>query len=78
MWAGSLSHNGLTGLGRITLWVSHQIEHEISGMFEEVAHGAGLLAVVFPAWMKYAYKYNILFLPVRSKGMELRNGLCKP
>lgn len=58
MWAGSLSHNGLTGLGRNYFMVSHQIEHEISGMFPEVAHGAGL-AVVFPAWMKYAYKYNI-------------------
>ncbi|HEY8421274.1 MAG TPA: iron-containing alcohol dehydrogenase [Thermoclostridium sp.] len=58
MWAGSLSHNGLTGLGRDYFMVSHQIEHEISGMFEEVAHGAGL-AVVFPAWMKYAYKFNI-------------------
>lgn len=58
MWAGSISHNGLTGLGRDFFMVSHQIEHEISGMFEEVAHGAGL-AVVFPAWMKYAYKYNI-------------------
>ncbi len=58
MWAGSLSHNGLTGLGRDYFMVSHQIEHEISGMFEKVAHGAGL-AVVFPAWMKYAYKYNI-------------------
>lgn len=58
MWAGSLSHNNLTGLGRDYFMVSHQIEHEISGMFPEVAHGAGL-AVVFPAWAKYAYKYNI-------------------
>ncbi len=58
MWAGTLSHNGLTGLGRDYYMVSHQIEHEISGMFEEVAHGAGL-AVLFPAWAKYVYKYNI-------------------
>ena len=58
MWAGTLSHNGLTGLGRDYYMVCHQIEHEISGMFEEVAHGAGL-AVVFPAWAKYAYKYNM-------------------
>jgi alcohol dehydrogenase YqhD (iron-dependent ADH family) len=58
MWAGSLSHNGLTGTGRDYFMVSHKIEHEISGMFDNVAHGAGL-AVVFPAWMKYAYKYNI-------------------
>lgn len=59
MWAGSLSHNGLTGAGRDYFMISHQIEHEISGMFENVAHGAGL-AVVFPAWMRYVYK---VYLP---------------
>jgi len=58
MWAGSLSHNDLTGLGKDYFMVSHQIEHEISGKFNHVAHGAGL-AVVFPAWAKYAYRYNI-------------------
>ncbi len=57
MWCGSLSHVNLTGLGRSFFMISHQIEHEISGMFDRVAHGAGL-AVVFPAWMKFAYKYN--------------------
>ncbi|NLD88237.1 MAG: iron-containing alcohol dehydrogenase [Clostridiales bacterium] len=58
MWAGSLSHNDLTACGRDYFMVSHQIEHELSGMYDYVAHGAGL-AVVFPAWCKYAYKYNI-------------------
>lgn len=58
MWAGSLSHNDLTGVGRDFFMVSHQLSHEISGMFENVAHGAGL-AVIFPAWMKYFYKYNL-------------------
>lgn len=58
MWAGSCSHNDLTGAGRDYFMVSHQIEHELSGMFDNVAHGAGL-AVVFPAWAKYSYKYNI-------------------
>jgi alcohol dehydrogenase YqhD (iron-dependent ADH family) len=58
MWCGSLSHNNLTGLGRDYFMVSHQIEHEISGMFENVAHGAGL-AVVYPAYCKYMYKYNL-------------------
>ena len=33
----------------------HQIEHELSGMYDHVAHGAGL-AVIFPAWAKYLYK----------------------
>ena len=38
-------------------WGSHDIEHELSGIYD-VAHGAGL-AVVFPAWMKYVYKHDI-------------------
>ncbi len=58
MWAGSLSHIDLTGVGRDYFMFSHQLEHEISGMFPEVAHGAGL-AVVFPAWCRYVYKKNI-------------------
>ena len=44
MWAGSLSHNGLTGCGTEGDWASHQLEHELGGMFD-VAHGAGLAAV---------------------------------
>lgn len=55
MWAGSLSHNDLTGLGRKTFMPCHQIEHALSGRFDEIAHGAGL-SVLFPAWAKYVYK----------------------
>ena len=49
---GSLSHNSLTGCGRggcgrIGDWASHQLEHELSGMFD-VTHGAGLAAVWGP------------------------------
>ncbi len=58
MWCGSLSHNDITGAGRESFMIAHQIEHELSGMFDHVAHGAGL-AVVFPAWAKYVYKHNI-------------------
>lgn len=58
MWAGSLSHNDLTSCGREMVLVVHQLEHELSGMYDRVAHGAGL-AVLFPAWMKYIYQYNI-------------------
>lgn len=58
MWAGSLSHMDLTGLGREYFMISHQLEHEISGKFPAVAHGAGL-AVVFPAWCRYVYRENI-------------------
>ena len=58
MWASSLSHNGLTGSGKIYFMPVHQLEHEISGMFDNVAHGAGL-SVLFPAWAKYVYKSDI-------------------
>lgn len=58
MWASSLSHNGLTACGRENYLVVHQIEHAVSGEFDNVAHGAGL-AVLFPAWARYVYKYNV-------------------
>ncbi len=51
-WAGTLAHNGLVGCGRREDWVSHFMEHEISAMYPNIAHGAGL-AVVVPAWMAY-------------------------
>jgi alcohol dehydrogenase len=57
MWAGTIAHNDLLGTGRVGDWASHQIEHEVSGIYD-VAHGAGL-AVIFPAWMKYVYKHDL-------------------
>ncbi len=55
MWAGSLSHNGITGCGTDGGdWASHQIEHELGGMFD-VAHGAGL-AAIWGSWARYVYK----------------------
>lgn len=52
MWAGSLSHNGLTGCGNDGGdWASHMLEHELGGMFD-VAHGAGL-AAVWGSWARY-------------------------
>lgn len=54
----TLALNGISGLGhRGGDWSSHAIEHALSALNPEVAHGAGL-AVVFPAWMKYVYKAN--------------------
>ena len=58
MWASSLSHNGLTGCGRENYLAVHQLEHALSGEYDHVAHGAGL-AVLFPAWARFIYKYNI-------------------
>lgn len=57
MWAGTIAHNNLLNTGRLGDWASHDIEHEISGIYD-VAHGAGL-AVVFPAWMKYVWGHDV-------------------
>lgn len=57
MWASSLSHNNLTGCGRENALAVHQLEHALSGMFDHIAHGAGL-AVLFPAWCRFVYKEN--------------------
>ena len=52
MWAGSLSHNGLTGCGTGGGdWSSHNMEHELGGLYD-VAHGAGL-AAVWGSWARY-------------------------
>jgi len=55
MWAGSLSHNGLTGCGNDAGdWSCHRLEHELGAMYD-VTHGAGL-AAVWGSWARYVYK----------------------
>ena len=58
MWASSLAHNGLTQCGRQFQLVVHQLEHEVSGMYPDVAHGAGL-AALWCSWARYVYSCNI-------------------
>lgn len=57
MWSGTIAHNDMLGTGRIGDWGSHDIEHELSGIYD-ITHGAGL-AIIFPAWMKYVYKHDV-------------------
>ncbi len=55
MWAGSLSHNGLTGCGNDGGdFATHMLEHEVGGLYN-VAHGAGL-AAVWGSWARYVMK----------------------
>ncbi len=77
MWAGSLSHNSLTGCGTNGGdWATHNIEHELSGMFD-VSHGAGL-STVWASWARYVIdiiphrlsKYAINVMGVEEKGTE--------
>lgn len=56
MWAGTIAHNGICGVGRAEDWTSHAMEHELSALYG-VAHGAGL-SVVFPSWLEYVSQFN--------------------
>ena len=72
MWASTVAHNDTLGVGRAQDWGSHQIEHELSAVYD-VAHGAGL-AVVFPAWMRYHMEKNVMRFAqfaVRVYGCEM-------
>ena len=74
MWAGSLSHNSLTGCGNDGGdFMSHKLEHEMGGMFD-VTHGAGL-AAIWPSWARYVYK-NCLprFVKFAVKVMGVEQG----
>ena len=57
MWAGMMAHNNSCGVGRSQDWISHDIEHELSALYD-CAHGAGL-AVTFPAYLSYVYKHDM-------------------
>jgi hypothetical protein len=56
-WAGTIAHNGSLGVGRTEDWATHQMEHELSGLYD-VTHGAGL-AVMFPAYMRYVIDVDV-------------------
>ena len=56
-FAGTVAHNSLLGMGRENDWACHDMEHELSAIYD-VAHGAGL-AVLIPGWMQYVYQDNI-------------------
>ena len=66
MWAGMMAHNNSCGVGRSQDWNSHNIEHELSALYD-CAHGAGL-AVTMPAVFKYVMNHNVMrFAQVASR-----------
>ncbi|MDD3412877.1 MAG: iron-containing alcohol dehydrogenase, partial [Lachnospiraceae bacterium] len=58
MWAGMMAHNNSCGVGRSQDWTSHEIEHELSALYD-CAHGAGL-AVVMPAVFTYNMEHDVM------------------
>ncbi len=77
MWAGTLAHNNICGVGREQDWASHHIQHRIGAKYDS-AHGAGL-ATVFPAWAKYVYKHDVpRFVRFATKVMGVDNDVFHP
>ena len=78
MWGGSVAHNGLTGCGvHDDDWATHQLEHELSGMFD-VTHGAGL-AAVWPSWARYVMHENLSrFVRFAVNVMDVPNDFSDP
>lgn len=58
LWAGMVAHNNVVGVGRSQDWTSHQIEHELSALYD-CAHGAGL-AVTMPAVFTYNMSHDVM------------------
>ncbi|MBQ8157910.1 MAG: iron-containing alcohol dehydrogenase [Prevotella sp.] len=77
MWGGSLMHNGLTGCGVADDWATHQLEHELSGLFD-VTHGAGL-AAIWPSWARYVIHENLSrFVRFAVNVMDVPNDFTDP
>jgi len=57
MWAGSLSHNGLTGLGQTMDFAVHQLGHGLSGYYD-IPHGESL-SIAWASWARYVYKEDV-------------------
>ena len=77
MWGGSVAHNGLTGCGVSDDWATHQLEHELSGMFD-VTHGAGL-AAIWPSWARYVMHQNLSrFVRFAVNVMDVPNDFSDP
>ena len=58
MWAGMMAHSNSCGVGRSQDWNSHNIEHELSALYD-CAHGAGL-AVTMPAVFSYVMEHDVM------------------
>ena len=77
MWGGSVAHWGLLGKGVEEDWATHQLEHELSGMFD-VTHGAGL-AAIWPSWARYVMGENMSrFVRFAVNVMDVPNDFTDP
>ena len=77
MWAGMMAHNNSCGVGRTQDWTSHDIEHELSALYD-CAHGAGL-AVTMPAVFTYNMQHDVMrFAQIAVRGWGCEMNFAQP
>lgn len=75
MWAGSVSHNGLTGLGGKKDFAPHQFAQTLGGKFDK-AHGA-CLSAIWSSWARYVYHVNPMrFYQFAKNVWQMTDGLA--
>lgn len=57
MLASTLAMNGLVGAGHDQNWVTHMLEHAVSAVWPEVAHGAGM-ACLLPCYLRLIAEHD--------------------
>jgi len=82
--ASTVALQGLPNSGRAGAWVVHPLEHAVSGLYDSIAHGAGIAALL-PPYLKFLGEVqpgkvrqlaNRLFgAPEEADGDEL-TGIC--
>lgn len=73
MYAGTISHCGLTELGRCKDFACHKLGHELSGRFD-VTHGASL-TTVWGSWARFVYQDDIpRFAQFAEKIWSIKDG----
>lgn len=58
MLLSSLSHDGLTNIGKQQSFVVHPLEHVLSAYRPGIVHGAGV-AMLFPAWANHVFALDL-------------------
>lgn len=71
MICSSLSHDGLTSIGKKSSFVVHPLEHALSGYFPRITHGVGV-AVCYLGWARFfAAKYPAKFATLARKLFDI-------
>jgi len=65
--ASTVALQGLPNSGRAGEWVVHPIEHAVTGIYDNIAHGSGIAAIL-PAYLRFLFDKK----PDRIKQLSMR------